>query len=339
MFRTEKRLAITIGAKISTLVHLSIVVCMLGFCVKLARIGIFLKCDLYNYSIHSNLNKTLSSLRLHTTLPVVLLVPLRWCRKDDSGQWSSNNHCLGIHDGVGSQENAVGNSCFLLREPLEDEAKDDKNVFTKPPTLQKGVLRTNCIDCLDRTNVAQYAYGLIALGHQLHALGFIDVPKIDQDSPLADELMCFYERMGDTLSLQYGGSAAHNKVLHIILLLYSMVNALIFSCGNGSSSVCFLLMFKSARALYFSQNISILIQTKVFLASEQAIAMIYCFSNKQLSAYFDGENSQVLMAVDLTNRLLFVWCVAFASQLTCMHAHIYIYLHMKIDVWRALSYI
>lgn len=80
------------------------------------------------------------------------------------------------------------------------------------PILQKGVLRTNCIDCLDRTNVAQYAYGLAALGHQLHVLGVIDVPKMDLDSPLADDLMNFYEKMGDTLAHQYGGSAAHNKV-------------------------------------------------------------------------------------------------------------------------------
>lgn len=79
--------------------------------------------------------------------------------------------------------------------------------------FQQGVLRTNCIDCLDRTNVAQYAYGLAALGHQLHALGLMDTPRIDLDAPLADELMGFYERMGDTLAHQYGGSAAHNKVI------------------------------------------------------------------------------------------------------------------------------
>ncbi|XP_059431906.1 phosphoinositide phosphatase SAC3 [Corylus avellana] len=82
----------------------------------------------------------------------------------------------------------------------------------KPSMFQKGVLRTNCIDCLDRTNVAQYAYGLVALGHQLHALGARDNPKIDLDAPLADDLMGFYERMGDTLAHQYGGSAAHNKI-------------------------------------------------------------------------------------------------------------------------------
>ncbi|KAG6475223.1 hypothetical protein ZIOFF_064441 [Zingiber officinale] len=84
--------------------------------------------------------------------------------------------------------------------------------LAKPPRLQSGVLRTNCIDCLDRTNVAQYAYGLAALGHQLHALGFIDVPEVNLDSPLADDMMDLYERMGDTLALQYGGSGAHNKI-------------------------------------------------------------------------------------------------------------------------------
>ncbi|GAB2218201.1 hypothetical protein Droror1_Dr00001420 [Drosera rotundifolia] len=83
---------------------------------------------------------------------------------------------------------------------------------TKKPMFQKGVLRTNCIDCLDRTNVAQYAYGLAALGHQLRALGVINGSKIDLNEPVADELMGFYEKMGDTLAHQYGGSAAHNKV-------------------------------------------------------------------------------------------------------------------------------
>ncbi|GFP97623.1 phosphoinositide phosphatase sac4 [Phtheirospermum japonicum] len=86
------------------------------------------------------------------------------------------------------------------------------NPSVKPPVVQKGVLRTNCIDCLDRTNVAQYAYGLAALGHQLHALGVTTSTKMDLDDPLAEELMCFYERMGDTLANQYGGSAAHNKI-------------------------------------------------------------------------------------------------------------------------------
>ncbi|KAF2300907.1 hypothetical protein GH714_018172 [Hevea brasiliensis] len=37
-------------------------------------------------------------------------------------------------------------------------------------------------------------------------------PIIDLDNPLAEDLMGIYETMGDTLALQYGGSAAHNKI-------------------------------------------------------------------------------------------------------------------------------
>ncbi|KAJ1698653.1 hypothetical protein LUZ63_007165 [Rhynchospora breviuscula] len=80
------------------------------------------------------------------------------------------------------------------------------------PMFQKGILRTNCIDCLDRTNVAQYAFGLVALWHQLHALGLVDDRYIDLDYPLARNLMRLYEIMGDTLARQYGGSDAHNKI-------------------------------------------------------------------------------------------------------------------------------
>lgn len=80
------------------------------------------------------------------------------------------------------------------------------------PLFQSGVLRTNCIDCLDRTNVAQYAYGLAALGRQLHAMGLTDNPKVDVDSSIAGALMDMYQSMGDALAQQYGGSAAHNTV-------------------------------------------------------------------------------------------------------------------------------
>ena len=37
--------------------------------------------------------------------------------------------------------------------------------------LQKGVLRTNCVDCLDRTNVGQFCYARHCLSYQLKAIG------------------------------------------------------------------------------------------------------------------------------------------------------------------------
>ena len=48
--------------------------------------------------------------------------------------------------------------------------------------LQHGVLRTNCVDCLDRTNVAQFAYGLGAFARQLHALGLSGSADLDSDT-------------------------------------------------------------------------------------------------------------------------------------------------------------
>jgi hypothetical protein len=97
-------------------------------------------------------------------------------------------------------------------ENEKEQFEDDNENSAKATRFQTGVLRTNCIDCLDRTNVAQYAYGLAALGHQLCALGVKESTKIDLDDPIADKLMRNYERMGDTLAHQYGGSAAHNKI-------------------------------------------------------------------------------------------------------------------------------
>ena len=50
-------------------------------------------------------------------------------------------------------------------------------------TCQSGVLRSHCVDCLDRTNVAQFAWGLAALGCQLERLGVIDGDAVGPDSP------------------------------------------------------------------------------------------------------------------------------------------------------------
>ena len=56
---------------------------------------------------------------------------------------------------------------------------DGQSVETR---MQNGVARTNCIDCLDRTNAAQFVIGKRALGYQLHALGVISHTSIDYDT-------------------------------------------------------------------------------------------------------------------------------------------------------------
>lgn len=124
----------------------------------------------------------------------------------------------------GSSNNETLNSAVSRdRDTDPGQQKKNDNSGGEPPHFQSGVLRTNCIDCLDRTNVAQYAYGLAALGRQLHAMGLTNIPKVDPDSTIAAALMDMYQSMGDALAQQYGGSAAHNTVcsfLHGLKILF-----------------------------------------------------------------------------------------------------------------------
>jgi hypothetical protein len=46
---------------------------------------------------------------------------------------------------------------------------------------QTGVIRTNCLDCLDRTTVAQFCVGMAALGLQLQRLGLREQPSLSFD--------------------------------------------------------------------------------------------------------------------------------------------------------------
>ncbi|XP_051031522.1 polyphosphoinositide phosphatase [Phodopus roborovskii] len=78
--------------------------------------------------------------------------------------------------------------------------------------LQTGILRTNCVDCLDRTNTAQFMVGKCALAYQLHSLGLIDKPNLQFDTDVVRLFEELYEDHGDTLSLQYGGSQLVHRV-------------------------------------------------------------------------------------------------------------------------------
>ena len=71
---------------------------------------------------------------------------------------------------------------------------------------QTGILRVNCVDCIDRTNTAQFIAGKVVLGHQLYALGVIGQPSVPFDSDAMRMLEEAYETLGDILALQYGGS-------------------------------------------------------------------------------------------------------------------------------------
>ncbi|KAH9027676.1 SacI homology domain-containing protein [Lactarius hengduanensis] len=71
-------------------------------------------------------------------------------------------------------------------------------VWRSKMLFQNGICRTNCVDCLDRTNAAQFVFGKRALGHQLYVLGVVDNPNLAFDSDAVNMLTEMYHDHGDT---------------------------------------------------------------------------------------------------------------------------------------------
>ncbi|KAJ1458990.1 SacI homology domain-containing protein [Pelagophyceae sp. CCMP2097] len=91
-------------------------------------------------------------------------------------------------------------------------AKDERAALRRDHLEQRGVMRTNCIDCLDRSNVAQFTVGVHALGRQLATMGMRSSSSLEAGSQIVVVLMELYSAVGDLISLQYGGSEAHKKM-------------------------------------------------------------------------------------------------------------------------------
>ncbi|KAJ2999313.1 hypothetical protein NUW58_g30 [Xylaria curta] len=70
---------------------------------------------------------------------------------------------------------------------------------------QNGVLRTNCMDCLDRTNVCQSSFGKFMLDLQLREEGFDISAQVDQENSWFNTL---WADNGDAISKQYASTAA-----------------------------------------------------------------------------------------------------------------------------------
>ncbi|KAH0696335.1 hypothetical protein KY289_013817 [Solanum tuberosum] len=91
----------------------------------------------------------------------------------------------------------IKNRYFLLNE------KDEK------VEVQLGVVRTNCIDCLDRTNVTQSMLGRRMLEFQLRRLGIFDAEEtISAHSNLDESFKILWANHGDDISIQYSGTPA-----------------------------------------------------------------------------------------------------------------------------------
>ncbi|KAJ2538206.1 phosphatidylinositol-3,5-bisphosphate 5-phosphatase, partial [Coemansia sp. RSA 1933] len=68
------------------------------------------------------------------------------------------------------------NGSELYSNYLKRRNAGDTRPLRRRMRKQTGVVRSNCIDCLDRTNAAQSIIGKVALAHQLFELGQIDEP-------------------------------------------------------------------------------------------------------------------------------------------------------------------
>ncbi|KAK6127585.1 hypothetical protein DH2020_038675 [Rehmannia glutinosa] len=74
---------------------------------------------------------------------------------------------------------------------------------------QVGVVRTNCIDCLDRTNVTQSMIARKMLEFQLRRLGVFDAEETISTHPnFDDSFKILWANHGDDISIQYSGTPA-----------------------------------------------------------------------------------------------------------------------------------
>lgn len=109
-------------------------------------------------------------------------------------------------------ERAFAQTGFFHSGYNQDSARQQHRNVIYGSGLQNGVVRTNCIDCLDRTNAAQFIIAKCALGHQLYSLGLIAEPVVPFDCDLVNMLTEMYHDHGDTIALQYGGSHLVNTM-------------------------------------------------------------------------------------------------------------------------------
>ena len=96
----------------------------------------------------------------------------------------------------------------LLIDNMEPTLKNQGETVLKDKTTvhkQSGIIRTNCMDCLDRTNVVQSAFGQYILEQDLRDQGF----NIDfREDPTTQWFNSLWADNGDAISRQYAGTAA-----------------------------------------------------------------------------------------------------------------------------------
>ncbi|KAI9255295.1 SacI homology domain-containing protein [Sporodiniella umbellata] len=107
------------------------------------------------------------------------------------------------------------NRVQVLIDQLEDELLKQGFCFyrsTSKPCLdqiQTSVVRTNCMDCLDRTNVVQSALGRHVLTRQLRLAGILQsLEVIENDDQFLHVFKNMWADNADALSISYSGTKA-----------------------------------------------------------------------------------------------------------------------------------
>ncbi|EUD66564.1 hypothetical protein C922_02885 [Plasmodium inui San Antonio 1] len=75
--------------------------------------------------------------------------------------------------------------------------------------IQRGILRFNCVDCLDRTNAAQLFLKMYMLVHFLELISRVKRKALCVNH--VGHLSQMYEELGDAIAKKYAGSTAHKK--------------------------------------------------------------------------------------------------------------------------------
>ncbi|KAG8685683.1 hypothetical protein FRC08_012971, partial [Ceratobasidium sp. 394] len=76
----------------------------------------------------------------------------------------------------------------------------------QPVARQRGVFRTNCIDCLDRTNVVQSAFARYVMNNQLQAIAIVNPNPADVEADMVFNDV--WANNGDAISRAYAGTSA-----------------------------------------------------------------------------------------------------------------------------------
>ncbi|CRG89862.1 Polyphosphatidylinositol phosphatase INP52 [Talaromyces islandicus] len=91
---------------------------------------------------------------------------------------------------------------FLAEDPPYEKSNETRRSDPRIILQQEGVFRTNCLDCLDRTNLIQTNISLMVLGNFLHQLG------TDTAAEIRMRHSSLWADNGDALSRIYAGTGA-----------------------------------------------------------------------------------------------------------------------------------